>query len=417
MSPGQHGKRVRSALMALSFAACASVQGAGNDVHWVASWGTSQMVPEGTNVLAPELWRDSTLRQLVRVSLPGKWLRVRVSNAFGTTPLTIEAGSIARAIAVGKPDIDAPTLRPLTFGGKPGVMIPSGAEYYSDPVELDHPFGADFAISLHFKGEPVRQTGHPGSRTTSFAAKGNRVADATWAEFEKFTRWYVIADIEVEAPRAVGALVAIGDSITDGNGSTTDGNDRWPDLLAKRMQAANMKMGVVNAGIGGGRMLRDGLGPNLVSRFDRDVLARSGVTHAIVLIGVNDLGNQRRSGDDIPEVRARLVEDLKTAHRQVVAKAHAQGICVIGATLTPYMGSDYYRPNADNEADRVALNDWIRKSDTFDAVADFDAAVRDPADPRIMQKDKDTDGLHPGVGGFRAMVDAVPLAALAKTCK
>ena len=177
-------------------------------------------------------------------------------------------------------------------------------------------------------------------------------------------------------------------------------------------------MGVVNAGIGGGRMLKDGIGPNLLSRFDRDVLARSGVTHAIVLIGVNDLGVLHRDAQDDAQSRARLVAELKTAYRQVVAKAHAQGICVIGATITPYGSSEYYHPKADNEADRQELNAWIRSSGTFDAVADFDAVVRDSTQPDRMAKDKDKgDGLHPGVGGFRAMADAVPLAALAKTCR
>ncbi len=381
--------------------------------RWVASWGTAQMVPEAQNELPAAQWRDGSLRQLVRTSLGGNVLRVRVSNAFGTAPLALEAASIARAVALGQPDVDPATIRPLTFGGRTSVMIPAGAEYYSDPVTLPHGPGSDLAISYYFKGEPARQTGHPGSRTTSFTLPGRHEADAQWPEAGKVVRWYALADIEVQAPRGTAAMVAVGDSITDGYGTTTDGNDRWTDFLVARMAREKLAMGVVNAGIGGGRMLRDGLGPNLASRFERDVLGRSGVTHALVQIGVNDLGGQHRAGEDTPEARAALLEALKVAHRQLVERAHAQGICVIGATVTPYVGSGYYQPAVHNEEDRQALNQWIRSAGVFDAVADFDAALRDPAQPERLAKALDVgDGLHPSIAGYRAMADAVPLDAL-----
>ncbi|WP_229417219.1 SGNH/GDSL hydrolase family protein [Massilia sp. Root418] len=395
-------------------AASAAVDsGKAAEAHWVASWGTAVMIPEGQNELAAEHWRDASLRQIVHLSLGGSRLRVRISNTYGTAPLVLEGAAVALAKAPGKADVDGASARPLTFNGRTSVLIPSGGEYYSDPVALEHKAGADLAISMYFKGEPARQTGHPGSRTNSFVIKGNRVMDAEWPAAAKVERWYALADVEVQAPRSVGAVVAIGDSITDGNGSTTDGNDRWPDLLAARFAREGQVMGVVNAGIGGGRLLRDGLGPNMVSRFDRDVIARSGVTHAIVMIGVNDLGGQHRNGDNSPEARKKLLDDMMTAHRQLVERAHAQGICVIGGTVSPYSGSDYYRPNADNEADRVALNNWIRTSGVFDGVADFDAALRDPARPSHLLKERDKgDGLHPSPAGFRAMADAVPLDAL-----
>ena len=184
--------------------------------RWVASWGTAQMVPEGQNELPAAQWRDASLRQVVRTSLGGKVLRVRVSNAFGTAPLALEAASIARAVAAGKPEVDAATIQPLTFGGQPAVVIPAGAEYYSDPVALPHGPGTDLAISYYFKGEPARQTGHPGSRTTSFTLAGRHEADAQWPEAGKVVHWYALADIEVQAPRGTAAVVAIGDSITDG---------------------------------------------------------------------------------------------------------------------------------------------------------------------------------------------------------
>ncbi|MFZ6720571.1 SGNH/GDSL hydrolase family protein [Undibacterium sp. Ji49W] len=416
----RQAKKIWSATLlaiALPLAVTSAVaSAAAADVHWVASWGTAQQVPEPDNMLPAERWRESSLRQIVRVTLGGSRVRVRFSNVYGTTPLFIEAASLARAVAAGKTDVEASSLQQLKFAGRNNVMIPAGAEYYSDPVNLPHAAASDLAISMYFKGEPVRQTSHPGSRANSFYIKGNRILESAWADAGKVTHWYQIADVEVLAPRSVGAVVAIGDSITDGAGSTTDGNDRWPDQLSARLiREGAPAMGVINAGIGGGRMLRDGTGPNLASRFERDVIARSGVTHAIVMIGVNDLGGQHRNGDDVPEARKKIIEDLLTAHIQLVERAHAHGICVIGATITPYMGSDYYRPNASNEEDRQAINSWIRTSGVFDAVADFDAAIRDPAQVERMRKEYDTgDFLHPSTAGLRAMAHAVPLPALQK---
>jgi len=383
--------------------------------QWVASWGAAQQIPEPHNELAPQYWREATLRQIVHTSLGGERLRVRVSNAFGTEPLAIGAAGIALARAPGDAAVDAASARPLTFDGRANVTIPAGGEYYSDPVALPHKAGADLAISLYFQDAPARQTGHPGSRATSFVGSGNQVAAATLDEPTKVEHWYALADVEVQAARGTRAIVAIGDSITDGNGATTDGNNRWPDLLAGRLRTAKLPMGVVNAGIGGGRMLRDGLGPNLVSRFERDVLGRAGVSHAIVMIGVNDLGGLHRNKPDDPAARARMLEDLRLAHRQLVERAHAQGVCVIGGTITPYSGSDYYKPAPVNEADRRQLNEWIRTSGVFDGVADFDAALRDPAQPELIRKEYDKgDGLHPSPAGMRALADAVPLAALRK---
>ena len=383
--------------------------------HWVASWGAAQQIPEPHNELAPQYWRDATLRQIMHTSLGGERLRVRVSNVFGTEPLTVGAAGIALAGAPGDAAIDAASTRTLTFDGRANVTIPAGGEYYSDPVALPHKAGADLAISLHFKDAPARQTGHPGSRATSFVGSGNQVAAATLDEPTKVEHWYALADVEVQAARGTHAVVAIGDSITDGNGATTDGNNRWPDLLAARLRTAKAPMGVVNAGIGGGRMLRDGLGPNLVSRFERDVLGRAGVSHVIVMIGVNDLGGLHRNKPDDPAARAQMLDDLRLAHRQLVERAHAQGVCVIGGTITPYTRSDYYKPGPDNEADRQAYNRWIRQSGTFDGVADFDALLRDPARPDYLLKAYDNDGLHPSIEGYRKMADAVPLDAL-KTC-
>jgi lysophospholipase L1-like esterase len=410
-------------LLSLALAGCAAIP-AGTDSrpsageHWVASWGSAQLVPEGQNELPAAQWQDASLRQIVRVSLGGRRLRVKLSNVFGTAPLTIDAGSVALATAPGRADVDAASLRVLHFGGAGSVTIPAGGEYLSDPVDLPHAAGADLAISLHFAQAPVRQTGHPGARATSFRAAGNRVAAANWPQADTFTRWYQMAGVEVWSGASAHTVVAIGDSITDGYGVQPDTYARWTDGLAARLRSAGMTdVGVVNAGIGGGRMLRDGLGPNLVSRFERDVLARPGVSHAIVMIGVNDFGVQHRNKEDSPAERARLLDDLKQAYRQIVARAHAQGVCVLGATISPYGGSGYYAPGPDNESDRLAYNQWIRTAGVVDGVIDFDAALRDPARPDHLQKALDNDGLHPSApAGYKAMADAVPLEQL-KTCR
>ena len=301
-----------ASLLGLTLAGCAALPfGAASQPpageRWVASWGSAQLVPEGQNELPAAQWQDASLRQVVRVSLAGRQLRVKLSNVFGTAPLVIDAGSVARAVQPGRADVDGASVRPLTFGGAAGVTIPAGAEYLSDPVDLPHAAGADLAISLHFAQAPARQTGHPGARATSFLARGNQVAVAAWPQAGTFTRWYQIAGVESLAGTGAHTVVAIGDSITDGYGVQPDTYARWTDGLATRLRAAGMSdAGVVNAGIGGGRMLRDGLGPNLVSRFERDVLGRPGVSHAIVMIGVNDFGVQHRNKEDSPAERARL---------------------------------------------------------------------------------------------------------------
>ncbi|WP_342251051.1 GDSL-type esterase/lipase family protein [Sphingomonas sp. OTU376] len=380
--------------------------------RWVTAWATSQMIP-GNNALPAEDLKDATLRQIARVQIAGQKLRVRLTNAYGTQPLRIGAATIARSADLASARIDAASLASLTFGGAKSVTIPAGADYWSDPFDLPVKAGADLAITLYLPEAPMQQTGHPGARATSYYLHGDHSRDADLADAKKVDRWFQIGAIEVASPKA-SAVVILGDSITDGYGVPTNSNARWTDALQLRLRAnpALADMAVLNAGIGGNRLLNDGLGPNAMARFDREVLSYPGVTHLVIFEGVNDLGTLTRDAPATPEAHAALVEGMIGAYRQMVARARAQGIKVIGATITPYGGSGYYHPDAQNEADRAAVNAWIRTPGNFDGVIDFDAAMRDPAAPTKLLKAYDNDGLHPSVAGYQAMADAVPLSLL-----
>ena len=385
--------------------------------HWVGAWASSQQVPEPQNALATADLTDATLRQVVRASVGAARLRVRFSNAFGTAPLRIDAAHLARAASPGTAAIVAGSDRALTFGGQAAVVIPAGADYLSDPVALDVPALASLAVSIHLPDAPARQTGHPGSRATSYLVHGDRTGAADLPGARTVEHWYQLAGIEVEAGGDAAAIVTLGDSITDGHGATTNGDDRWPDNLAGRLQAngATRRWSVLNHGIGGNRLLQDGLGPNALARFDRDVLGQPGVRAVMVLEGINDLGTFTRDKPASPAEHAALVEAITGAYAQMIERAHARGLRVIGATITPDGGSDYYHPDAQNEADRQAVNRWIRAPGHFDAVVDFDAVVRDPADPRRMQARFDSgDHLHPSAEGYRAMAAAIPLDVLGR---
>ncbi|WP_313170067.1 SGNH/GDSL hydrolase family protein [Massilia oculi] len=413
MNTYRPGRLAIAVLAAFGLGACATPPSANDSGarHWVSSWGTSQMSYGQAEAMPAELWKDGTVRQVVRLSLGGSQVRVRISNAYGSEMLVVNEASIARAVRPGSSEVVAGSLQGLRFNGSSAVRIPAGAEYVSDPVDLAAVSGLDIAVTMHLANAAGQQTGHAGARTTTFLAPGRQTAAANLEGAKTVTRWHQLADIEVSAAPAARAVVVIGDSITDGYGATTDANNRWTDHLVQRIaQDGKRQLAVINAGIGGGRLLREGLGPSLVTRFERDVLARNGVSHAVVFIGVNDIGVLRRSKEDTPQAIAAMLEDLKQAHLQMIARAHAKGICVIGATITPFMGSGYYAPAQHNEALRQAVNDWMRSEKAFDGVLDFDGVLRDPARPSYLAKGYDSgDGLHPSHAGYAALAAAVPL--------
>jgi len=403
----------------LAFTSCVLAQrsGAKTDV-WVSSWGASQQIPEPQNALPADDLRDATVRQIVHLSLGGNALRVHLSNAFGKDALHFTSAHIAHPPSPASAAIDPATDHALTFAGKPDVTIPPGAEFISDPLEMTVAPLSDVAVTFHLDEPPSPETGHPGSRSTTYYVHGDQVSAADLPNAKHIDHWYQLTEIDVSTNKKdAGVVVALGDSITDGHASTTNGNDRWTDELAKRLQASKktQNIGVSNQGIGGNHLLTDGLGPNVLARFDRDVLAPAGVRWVIVFEGVNDLGSLSRRVDAPAEVHAALVDRIIAAYEQVIARAHADGLRVYGATITPYVGSEYYHPGPLNEADRQAVNAWIRAEGHFDAVIDFDAVVRDPDHPERMLPAYDCgDHLHPGPAGYKSMGDAIPLSLFGK---
>jgi len=406
-----------AAVLLLVFPALSKPLPGPGPAHWVASWATSQQLPEPKNALAPETLKDATLRQVVRLSLGGSSFRLRLSNAFGTQPLHLLAVHVARPEGAG--GIDPATDLALTFAGQPDVIIPAGASYLSDPVARTVAPFEDLAISIHYGEPPVGETGHPGSRATSFLAPGDQVSAAELTGVQTVDHWYQIAAVEVTAKGS--ALVVLGDSITDGRGSTTNGNDRWTDVLAHDLKAYSQTrtLSVLNAGLGGNRLLDDGLGPNTLARFDRDVLARPGVSAVLVLEGINDLGTLTANGPLPLADHDRLVQRMIAAYGQIAARAHAQGLKAYIGTVMPYMGTDIYHPDAANEADREAVNAWIRGQKRFDGVIDFDKLMADPAAIDHLNPAYDTgDHLHPSPAGYRVMGKAAAaFLAHVKTAK
>jgi lysophospholipase L1-like esterase len=358
------------------------------------------------------VFTDSTLRQTVRSSVGGRQLRLRFSNAFGGVALPITKVSVALPAGgrAGVSAIEPDSSRAITFGGRASVVIPVGAQMVSDPLAFDLAPGSNVAVTIYLaEGQAsTNVTSHPGSRTTSYMLAGDHVRDADLPGAASVAHWYFLSGIEVTARPAVSASVMLGDSLTDGRGSTTDANNRWPDQLMDRLRSDPRTAGVaiLNQAAGGNRVLNDGLGPNALARLDRDVLAQSGVRSMIVFEGVNDIGTAAATEAAQQQVAA----DLIAAYDQIIVRAHAQEIKVFGATLLPFGGNTAYDdPDGHREAARQTVNQWIRTSKHFDSVIDFDAVTRDPAQPRQLLAALDVgDHLHLNPAGYKVLADAVP---------
>ena len=348
---------------------------------------------------------NQTIRQVVRVSVGGDRLRVVLSNAFGTAPVDIGAAHVA--LRDRDSMVKAGSVKPLTFSGSATGRILPGATVVSDVVELAVPPLSDLVVDLYLPGDlgvglsPV--TTHNGASQTNYlSATGNHSGEAAMTVERTAGAWFLLSRVEMAAGREAGAVVTFGDSITDGARSTTDMNSRWPDYLARRLAARKgPAIGVLNAGISGNQVLGDGAGVSALARFDRDVLMHTGVTHVIIMEGINDIGLARTN----PNPSA---ADLIAGHKQLIERARARGLKVYGATLTPFEGAAYW--TAEGEVKRQALNEWIRTSKAYDAVIDFDQVTRDPAAPTKFLPAYDSgDHLHPGDAGYKAMGEAVDL--------
>jgi lysophospholipase L1-like esterase len=415
----------------------ASAQKTG-DGNWVPTWATAQQLvrfiePAPTTPPTPPVspaWttppsgaaplpvlstvNNQTIRMIARTSIGGRRVRVKLANAFNNPRVEIGAAHIALR------DKDSAVVTAsdhrLTFGGVASIKIAPGAVVVSDPVTLEVKPLTDVVVSLYVPGDTGPPTTHArGLRTTYISKPGNFAGSATIPEPSATLSYYWLAAIEVDAPARTPVIVAFGDSITDGSRSTPDTHHTWPAILATRLAAnkATAHMAIVNQGIGGNRVLSDGSlfqGVNALARLDRDVLNQPAVKWLMVLEGINDIGNATARTGNAPTLTA---ADLIVAYRQIIDRARSHGIKVIGCTLTPYEGANYFRE--EGEAIRQEVNTWIRRSGAFDAVVDFDAAVRDPVNPRRIKPEFDPgDHLHPNDAGYRAMAEAVELSVFTR---
>ena len=373
--------------------------------HWVGTWATAPVAQPNRDQMFAQ---DTTLREIVHVSLGGQLLRVTLSNEFGTEPLRI--GAVHVAIPAGPGTVSLPTANALTFSGRPEVTIPAGALAVSDPFALSLKPLSDLAVSIYVPAQTISTlTLHQDALQTSYAAAGNVVGQASLPGSLPIHVWPFLKGVESRLGDRAGAVVCFGDSITDGAKSTRDTNSRWPDVLAARLQHSrgHHDLSVLNEGIGGNRVLLDGTGPNALARLDRDVLSQSGVRYLILLEGINDLGSGYKTGSTVPQPPS--AQDLIVAYQQIIERAHSHNISVFGATLTPYTGAGYASPAG--EQVRSTLNDWIRHSKAFDGVVDFDTITRDKANPLTLSSSVDSgDHLHPSDAGYRQMGEGIDLS-------
>lgn len=410
---GEVCARFMMALLVLSFTAAGATQ----PTHWVVSWGASASPPPDAAQLRKQglEFDNQTLREIVHLSLGGSAVRVRFSNFFGKQSL--EIGSAHLALRASDSTILAASDRALTFGGAPGVVVPPNAFVVSDPVKLSVPAESDLAISIFVPHAASAAGMHSFAQQTSYVGAGDLTGALSIANPRAISSWIFLAGVDVSAPVSAGAIAVFGDSRVDGDGSTPNVNARWTNVLSKRLSKQGVALGVLNAGIVGNRILHDGpqeaveLGVDGLARFEQDALDQPGVKYVIVLEGIVDIG---LPGTALaPASEDVSVDDLIAGMKQLIARAHDRGMKVFGATQTPFSGANTVPGifNAEKEARRKALNEWMRSSHAFDGVMDFDKVVRDPADrERIRPAFDSGDHLHPNDAGYEAMGKAIDIS-------
>ena len=388
--------------------------------NWIGTWAASPQPIWDADFFAPinipRSMRDQTARQIARVSIGGSRVRVVLSNEYGTRPLTIGAAHVALA-GTGS-SIVAGSDRPLTFSGNASFTIPPGAPAVSDPVDLSVAPLSNLAVTLFLPEITPLTTFHWEGVQTAYIGAGNQTSDSEIKGAETTKGRVLLSEIQVNAPSDSRAIVTFGDSITDGADSTPDANHRWPDLLAERLQqGGSPHVAVLNEGISGARVLRDRMGVKALARFDRDVLDHPHADTVVLMMGINDIGWPGTilvpKGEAAPSA-----DDVIFGYKQLIARAHEHGMRIIGATLTPFEDTFHGTPlygyyDEEKEKKREAVNEWIRTSGVFDGVIDFDAAARDPANPKHIRSDYDSgDHLHPNDVGYKAMADSIDLNLL-----
>ncbi|UNT01001.1 SGNH/GDSL hydrolase family protein [Streptomyces tubbatahanensis] len=376
--------------------------------QWVGTWSAA---PAAAEPRSRDGFAHMSIRNVVHTAVGGTQARIQLSNLFGNRPLTISHATIALAAAPSNPTAAAGSMRRLSFGNKPSVTIPAGGEVTSDAVRLNVPHAADLLVTTYSPTPSGPVTYHPYARQTSYVAGGDRTEDTSGTAFnQQSPYWRYLTAVDVWSNETDGAVAVLGDSITDGITSSPGANHRWTDFLAERLRTERgaPRLSVLNSGISGNRVLVDGSkfspnnGPSGLTRVNRDVLSRTGVKVVVVEMGLNDIIKPPRQRDPV-----KIVNGL----RDLVRQAHTRGLRVVGATLTPFGGHRGYTPRMD--AVRRAVNEEIRAGKVFDAVVDFDAALRDPAHPERLRAAYDSgDHLHPSDNGYRAMAQALDLQTL-----